>query len=169
MKWTFFDAYLWQTMWNHAKKSMEGSKFSDSVFLQLDVRSSLLKTWKTRQTKTDVSQNFQILWPIQGGTMSKGMPRKCKKHGDGDDSIDSYQPAKVTSNFQKNREKLMSPILFKFYFLFLLREVFKWYLKTSLRRNKLLNFFWARGSFLWHPLFSVTNPLLPTCPDFELR
>ena len=37
VKWTFFDAYLWQTMWNHAKKSMEGSKLSDLVFLQWEV------------------------------------------------------------------------------------------------------------------------------------
>ena len=37
VNWTFFDAYLWQTMWNHAKKSMEGSKLSDLVFLQWEV------------------------------------------------------------------------------------------------------------------------------------
>ena len=37
VKLTYFDAYLWQTMWNHAKKSMEGSKLSDSVFLQWEV------------------------------------------------------------------------------------------------------------------------------------
>ena len=29
VKWAYFDAYLWQTMWNHAKKSMEESKHSD--------------------------------------------------------------------------------------------------------------------------------------------
>ena len=37
VKLTYFDAYLWQTMWNHAKKSMEGSKLSDLVFLQWEV------------------------------------------------------------------------------------------------------------------------------------
>ena len=37
VKWTFSDAYLWQTMWNHAKKSMEGSKLSDSVFSQWEI------------------------------------------------------------------------------------------------------------------------------------
>ena len=46
VKLTYFDAYLWQTMWNHAKKSMEESKLSDSVFLQWDARSSVLKTPK---------------------------------------------------------------------------------------------------------------------------
>ena len=36
-----FWCILWQTMWNHAKKSMEEAKLSDSVFFQWDVRSSL--------------------------------------------------------------------------------------------------------------------------------
>ena len=49
VKWTFFVAYLWQTMWDHAKKSMEGSKLSDSVILQWDVRSSVLITPKKHQ------------------------------------------------------------------------------------------------------------------------
>ena len=99
VKWTYFNAYLWQTMWNHAKKSMEGSKLSDSVFSQWDVRSSLLKTLKTRQTKTPVSQFFQILWPIQDGTMSKSMARAfqiCITHRGGDDFTLSYRPSKST-------------------------------------------------------------------------
>ena len=37
VKLTYFDTYLWQTMWNHAKKSLEESKHSDSVFLQWEV------------------------------------------------------------------------------------------------------------------------------------
>ena len=36
------------------QKSMEGSKLSDSVFLQIG------KTWKIRQTKTAVAQNFML-------------------------------------------------------------------------------------------------------------
>ena len=36
-------------MWNHAKKSMEGSKLSDSAFLQWDVRSSVLNPPKKTQ------------------------------------------------------------------------------------------------------------------------
>ena len=40
VKWTYFHAYLWQTMWNHTKKSMEGLKLSDSVFSRGDVWSS---------------------------------------------------------------------------------------------------------------------------------
>ena len=38
-------------MWNHAKKSIEGSKLSDSVFLHWDVRSSVLKTPKKKLEK----------------------------------------------------------------------------------------------------------------------
>ena len=47
LKWIYCDAYLWQTMRNHAKKSMEGPKQPTSVLLQgdfSDFRSSLLKT-----------------------------------------------------------------------------------------------------------------------------
>ena len=36
--------------------------------------------------------------------------------------------------------------------LFLLREVFKWYLKNPLRRNKLFFKNWARIHFFWHHL-----------------
>ena len=36
--------------------------------------------------------------------------------------------------------------------LFLLREVFKWYLKNPLRRNKLFFKNWARINFFWHHL-----------------
>ena len=34
-------------------------------------RSSLLKTRKTRETKTWITQNFELVWPIQGRTMWK--------------------------------------------------------------------------------------------------
>ena len=46
VKLTYFDAYLCQTMWNHAKKSMEESKHSDSVFLQWDCAENAKKTQK---------------------------------------------------------------------------------------------------------------------------
>ena len=81
---------------------MEESKLSDSVFLQWDVRSSVLKTQKntkTRQTKTPVTQFFQIIRPIQGCTMSKSMPgafQKCRTYGGGDDLTLSYGPPKST-------------------------------------------------------------------------
>ena len=49
----------------------EESKLSYSIFVQWYVRIFLLKTWKTRQTKTWITQNLQILYPIQGTTMWK--------------------------------------------------------------------------------------------------
>ena len=54
---------------------------------------------KTRQTKTPVSHFFQILWPIQDGTMSKSMARAfqiCITHRGGDDFTLSYRPSKST-------------------------------------------------------------------------
>ena len=51
VKLTYVDAYLWQTMWNHAKKSMEESKHSDSVFLQWDCAENAKKTQKLEKLK----------------------------------------------------------------------------------------------------------------------
>ena len=67
VKWTYSDVYLSPMMWNHATKSMKMLEWSTSVFLQGDVGhigSSLLKTWKTGETKSSVSQYFQILWTL---------------------------------------------------------------------------------------------------------
>ena len=46
---TPLDALTHSAMWNHAKQSIKGSRLSDSVFLQWDVRSSVLKTPKKHQ------------------------------------------------------------------------------------------------------------------------
>ena len=51
VKLTYFDAYLWQTMWNHAKKSMEESKHSDWVFLQWNCAENAKKTQKLEKLK----------------------------------------------------------------------------------------------------------------------
>ena len=71
-------------MWKHAKNSMKELKRPNSVFYAGYVRSSLLKTpktCKTRETKTRITQNFLIVWLIQGSTMSKSMPRAFRKCG----------------------------------------------------------------------------------------
>ena len=81
VKWTYFDAYLCQTMWNHAKKSMKEVKQLNSLFLQREVSSAVLKTWKTGETKTWITQNFQILYHIQGTTMWKSKSRAFRKCG----------------------------------------------------------------------------------------
>ena len=101
MKWTYFDAYLCQTMWNHAKKSMKRLKRPNSLFLQGEVSSAVLKTWKTRETKTRITQNFQILNHIQGTTIGKLTSwgfRKCGSFGPGEFLKRSYWLSK-SSNF----------------------------------------------------------------------
>ena len=44
-------------------------------------RSSLLKMKKTRETKTWITQNFELVWPIQGRTMWKSTSRGFQKCG----------------------------------------------------------------------------------------
>ena len=68
-------------MWNPTKKSMKKFKRANSLFLQWEVSSSVLKTWKTRKTKTRITQNFQILCHIQGGTIWKSKSRAFRKWG----------------------------------------------------------------------------------------
>ena len=46
------------------KKSMKKLKRPNSLFLQGKVSSVVLKAWKTRKTKTWITQNFQIPYPI---------------------------------------------------------------------------------------------------------
>ena len=66
---------LCQTMWNQcATKSMEGSEHSDSVFYNGTPgaqRWKRRKNTKTRETKTQITQCFEMVWPILGGTMRK--------------------------------------------------------------------------------------------------
>ena len=164
-------------MWNNTKKSMEGLKLSDSVFSQWDVRSSLLKSMKTRQTKTWITQNFKLVWPIQGRTMWKLTSwgfRKCGTFRDLEVLNQSYRLSKSSQIWKKNIsengcQKKITRAQFLIKSLFLLREVSKLDLKTSLRRNKVLKKNCGRVFFLWHPLFSVTSPLLPPSSDFELQ
>ena len=71
-------------MWNHTKNSMKRLKRATLVFLQGEVSyvwSSLLKTWKTGETKIQITQNFEKLWPIEGGIMWKLMSRAFRKCG----------------------------------------------------------------------------------------
>ena len=60
VKLTYFDAYLWQTMWNHAKKSMEESKLSDSMFSQCDVRSSTQKLEKLKRKVLKILKRYDL-------------------------------------------------------------------------------------------------------------
>ena len=58
-------------MWNHTKNSMKKLKRPISLFFAKEISSAPLKTWKTRETKTRITQNFQILYHIQGTTIGK--------------------------------------------------------------------------------------------------
>ena len=173
LKGTYFDAYLWQTMWNHAKKSMEELKLPDSVFLQGDGRSSglkTLKTAKTMKTKTPVSQNFQILWPTQGGTMWKGMARafrKCVTYGGGVVLIHSYKPSKsvqISINFSVERRRHKKITLVQFWDLRSVtnRSSAQWGCLQLLfvAEPNLQN--WMSVIFLWRLLLSMTKQFFPT-------
>ena len=46
-----------------------------------EISSTALKTWKTRKTKTWITQNFQILYHIQGCTMWKSTSTAFRKCG----------------------------------------------------------------------------------------
>ena len=46
-----------------------------------EISSTALKTWKTRKTKTWITQNFQILYHIQGTTMWKSTSSAFQKCG----------------------------------------------------------------------------------------
>ena len=83
------------------KNSMEKLKRPNSLFLQGEVSSAVLKTWKTRETKTRITQNFQILNHIQGTTIGKLTSwgfRKCGSFCPGEFLKRSYWLSK-SSNF----------------------------------------------------------------------
>ena len=81
--------------------------------------------------------------------MSKSMPRafqKCVTYGGADDLSHSYKPSKSSQIskkkfWDKGCQKKITRAQKNFKSLFLLREVSKLDLKTSLRRNKDLKFF----------------------------
>ena len=51
------------------KKFDEKAQTAKFTVLQREISSAVLKTWKTRKTKTWITQFFQIIYPIQGTTM----------------------------------------------------------------------------------------------------
>ena len=66
-----------------------------------EISSAVLKTWKTRKTKTWITQNFQILYHIQGTTIGKLTSwgfRKCGSFCPGEFLKRSYWLSK-SSNF----------------------------------------------------------------------
>ena len=68
-------------------------------------RSSLLKTPETRETKTRITQNFELVWPIQGRTMWKLTSwgfRKCGSFRDLEVLNHSYRLSK-SGQIQKKK------------------------------------------------------------------
>ena len=63
------------------KKINEKAQTAKFTVFAREINSAVLKTWKTRQTKTWITQNFQILYPIQGSTMWKLMSWAIQKCG----------------------------------------------------------------------------------------
>ena len=64
VKLAYSDACICQTMWNHANDSMKRLKRKTSVFLQGDIDDVWSSLLKTRKTKTNVTQNSELIWPI---------------------------------------------------------------------------------------------------------
>ena len=79
MKWAYSSVYLSQTMWNPTKNSMKRLKRPTSVFYNGTLGAlgwKRQKNTKTRETKTQITQNFEQVWPIEGGTICKRNLRK---------------------------------------------------------------------------------------------
>ena len=94
------------------KNQWKGPNFQIQCFYNgrsLTDRSSLLKTWKTRETKTWITQNFELVWPIQGRTMWKLTSWRFQKCG----SFwwlkvlnQSYWLSKSSENWRKNSKEM---------------------------------------------------------------
>ena len=63
------------------KKIDEKAQTAKFTVLQGEISSAVLKTWKTRKTKTWITQFFQILYAIQGTTMSTLTSQGFRKCG----------------------------------------------------------------------------------------
>ena len=63
------------------KKFDEKAQTANFTVFAREISSAPLKTLKTRETKTWITQNFQILYPIQGGTMLKSTSTAFQKCG----------------------------------------------------------------------------------------
>merc|ERR1712018_724551 len=63
------------------KKINEKAQTAKLTVLAREISSAVLKTWKTRKTKTRITQNIQILNHIQGTTIGKLTSRGFRKCG----------------------------------------------------------------------------------------
>ena len=94
---------LWRTITSNVE--FESNSLLSSGRLRQELCAETKKTRKTRETKTWITQNFPIVWPIQGSTMSNSMPRAfqiCMTHGGKDDLYHSFWPPKSRQMSTKN-------------------------------------------------------------------
>ena len=94
------------------KNQWKCPNFQTSCFYNgrsLTDRSSLLKTLKTRETKTWITQNFELVWPIQGRTMWKLTSwgfQKCGSFRDLEVLNQSYRLSKSSQISKKKSLKM---------------------------------------------------------------
>ena len=140
-----------------------------------EISSTALKTWKTRKTKTWITQNFQILYHIQGTTIGKLTSRGFRKCGTfwvydflkGSYWLSKFSNISIFFNIQNRCHKKKTRPQFWFFGL-----------ETNSQGNsyggpdllfvsdpKTQNC--GRVFFFWHRLFFGTNTLLLPCADFE--
>ena len=55
------------------------ANFSDLTRQRQELCAENAKNNKTRETKMQITQNFEKVWPIQGGTIVKGTSRAFRK------------------------------------------------------------------------------------------
>ena len=162
-------------MWNHTKNSMKKLKRPILLFFAREISFAPLKTWKTRETKTWITQNFQILYHIQGTTIeiltSWGF-RKCGTFCVYDFLKGSYWLSKFSNisiffDIQNRCQKKKTRPQF---------WVFRGGVESGPKKVGLpsadsmacpKNQNCGRVFFFWHRLFFVTNTLLLPCADFE--
>ena len=48
-------------------------KQANSLFLLCEISSAVLKTWKTKETETRITQNFQILYTLSSGVSCESL------------------------------------------------------------------------------------------------
>ena len=120
-------------------------------------RSSLLKTPETRETKTRITQNFELVWPIQGRTMWKLTSwgfRKCGSFGDLEVLNHSYRLSK-SGQIQKKKIGVTKRDTAT------IRSLRRWYGISVCLLGVVTRWFngSAQNSLLWPCLFFVT-PLI---------
>ena len=140
-----------------------------------EISSTALKTWKTRKTKTWITQNFQILYHIQGTTMWKSTSSAFQKCGTfcvydflkGSYWLSKFSNISIFFDIQNRCHKKKTRPQFWVFRVDVEsgRKKVGFPSADSVATLKTQNC--GRDFFLWHRLFLVTNTLLLPFADFE--